>query len=151
MQKGQEKSGMGRWKYITILGWNNNKRTTILAVHRLCKELTANVGNFTVPKNQWLVIQSTNRNEYSHRVVIGDLITEVNKFRQDWNDILMTMDGDDNFRLAKKETAKLCWMCKLSDPFYHRHGASNNERSYIRGSHMNDFILCTFDILDQVL
>ena len=40
-------------------------------------------------------------------------------------------------------------MCKLTDPFHHKHGTGNNDRSYLKGSDCIDFLLCAYNILTQ--
>ena len=57
----------------------------------------------TVLKQQWLLMQSPNRNDHLHKVEIDNLIIEVNKFHQDGHKIIVTMDGNEAFLQRKEE------------------------------------------------
>ena len=60
LQKGQDLSGMGRWTFLTILG-KNNSRTIIFTMYRPCKGQIETVGDTTITKQQWLIMQHTKR------------------------------------------------------------------------------------------
>ena len=56
INKGQDKSGLGRWTFTTILGENNNKTIIFNAYHpgNTAVEL---VRNSTVIKQQWILLK----------------------------------------------------------------------------------------------
>ena len=71
--KSEDPSGMGRWITLTVLG-KNNKRTTIIIMHRPCNVKIDNAGITIVLKHQWLIMQKSNRYEHPHKVIITDAI-----------------------------------------------------------------------------
>ena len=78
LKKRNDKSGIGRWTFITILG-KNNERTYIFTVYRPCKGAIPSAGDSALIKQHWLVMQSTNRNDHSHKTAIYNFIIEVKK------------------------------------------------------------------------
>ena len=48
----------------------NNKRTTIITMYRPCKVKIENAGITTVIKQQWLIMQKSNRYEHPHKAII---------------------------------------------------------------------------------
>ena len=147
--KSEDPAGMGRWSTLTVLG-KNNKRTTIITMYRPCKVKIENAGITTVVKQQWLIMQKSNRYEHPHKATITDAIKEIKKFQKDGHEIILLIDGNEAFTNAKGGIAKLCKECKLYDPFSHRHNEQQNSKSYIRGSDKIDFIFCSYNILKAV-
>ena len=78
LQKGQDSSGMGSWTYLTILG-KCNRGTTIFTIYRPFKGIIASMGDSTVIKQQWLVMQHTKRKDRPHKAVILDIIFATKK------------------------------------------------------------------------
>ena len=81
INKGQDNSGLGRWIFTTILGRNNNK-TTILNVYCPGNKAIGLVGNSTIIKQQWVLLQQLNRKEHPHNVIINDLIKAIKDQQQ---------------------------------------------------------------------
>ena len=70
------KLGLGCWTFTTLLGRNNNK-TTIFNVHRPINTAVELVGNSTLIKQQWIILNQLNRKGHPHDVIINDLIQAI--------------------------------------------------------------------------
>ena len=48
-------------------------------------------------KQQWLIIQQSNRHEQSHKAAITDVIKEIKKFKNEGHKIIVSIDGNETF------------------------------------------------------
>ena len=110
--KSEDPSGMGRWSTLAVLG-KNIKRTTIITMYRPCNVMIENVGVTTVIKQQWLIMQKSNRYEHPHKAIITDTIKEIKKIQKEGHEIICLIDGNELFTNAKGGIAKMCKECKL--------------------------------------
>ena len=78
LQKGQDPPGMGLCTFITILGKHNN-RTTVFTMYRPCKRHIETIGDTTIIKQKWLVMQQTKRKDYLRNVTVTDIIIAIKK------------------------------------------------------------------------
>ena len=150
LQKGQDPSGMGRWTFITILG-KNNTRTSIFTMYRPCKGNIATIGDTTIIKQQWLVMQQTQRKEHPRDAAITDIIIAINKKRNNNHNIVLAIDSNVPFFNSSGGIARICRECQLFDPLDHKHGNSCDSKSFLRGSDRIDFLLCSFAILTTII
>ena len=65
--------GLGCWAFTTLLGRNNNK-TAIFNVYRPVNTVVELVGNSTLIKQQWIILNQLNRKGHPHDVIINNLI-----------------------------------------------------------------------------
>ena len=127
--KSEEPAGMGRWSTLTVLG-KNNKRITIITMYRPRNVKIENAGITTLIKQQWLIMQKSNRYEQSHKKIITDTIKEIKKFQKEGHDIILSIDGNELFTNAKGGIEKMYKECKLYDRFSRRHNDQQNSKSY---------------------
>ena len=127
--KGNDPWGMGRWTNFTILG-KDLKQTSIFSVYRACNISIETAGNTTIVKQQWLLMQRTNRQQHPHKATIDDLIIEIKKKQKKGHEIIITMDGNEDFTSSKGGIAKLCRECKLYDVFGQRFKNSKLPNNY---------------------
>ena len=81
-----------------------------------CKAIMGdNVGVIAV-KQQWLIMQKSNRNEHPHKAAINNVIKEIKKIQQEEHEIISSIDGNEDFTQAKGEIAKMCRAFNLYDP-----------------------------------
>ena len=76
--KGQDPWGMGRCTNFTILG-KDFQQTSIFNVYRVCNTSIESARSTTIVKQQWLLMQRTNRQQHPHKATIDDLIVEIKK------------------------------------------------------------------------
>ena len=119
-------------------------------MYRPCNVKIENAGITTVIKQQWLIMQKSNRYEHPHKTIITDTINEIKKFQKEGHDIILSIDGKESFINAKGGIEKMCKEYKLYDPFSHRHNDQQNSKSYIRGSDKIEFMFCSYNILIAV-
>ena len=131
LQKGQYPSGMGRWTFLTILG-KNNSRTTIFTMYRPCKGQIETVGDTTIIKQQWSIMQQTKRKEHPRQAAIADIIIAINKKQEENHKIVLAMDGNEPFLNASGGIAKICRECRLFDPLNHRYGSECDSKSFLK-------------------
>ena len=94
----------------------NNERTIIITRYIPCKVNTADVIITIVVKQQWLIIQQSNRHEQSHKAAITDVIKEIKKFKNEGHKIIVSIDGNETFTQTQGVIAKLCRECKCTIP-----------------------------------
>ena len=99
----------------------NNTRTSIFTIYRLCKGNIATVGDTTIIKQQWLVMQQTQRKEHPRDAAITDIIIAINKKRNEDHNIVLAIDGNEPYFNSSGGIARICRECKLFDPLYHKH------------------------------
>ena len=150
IQKGKDPSGMGRWTYATILG-RNNKKTTVFNVYRPGKMKVEDAGSSTVIKQQWIMMQQQGRDEHPHNATLKDLIKAIQQKQKHNHEIIVTIDGNEPFLSSMGGMATLCRICKLHDPFTHRHGDAVEGPSHINGSHRIDYIFVSLNIIESIL
>ena len=150
LQKGHDPPGMKRWTFITILG-RNNTRTLIFTMYRPCKGNIATVGDTTIIKQQWLVMQQTPRKEHPRDATITDIIIAINKKRKEDHNIVLAIDGNKPFFNSSRGIARICRECKLFDPLDYKHGNAFDSKLFLRGSDRSDFIFCSLAILTTTL
>ena len=78
---------MGRCSTPTVLG-KNNTRTTIITIYRPCNVKIENAGITTVIKQQWLIMQKSNRYEHPYKAIITDAIKKIKKFKKERHEII---------------------------------------------------------------
>ena len=147
--KVQDPWGMKRWANFTILG-EDLRQTSILNVYRVCNTSIETAGSTTIVKQQWLLMQRTNRQEHPYKATIDDLIVEIKKKQQNKHEIIVTMDGIKEFSSSKRGITKLCRECKLYDVFSQRFKNVKLPNTHIRGSKRIYYILYSFNILTAI-
>ena len=114
--KGQDPWGMGRWTNFTILG-KYLRQTSVFNVYRVCNTSIRATECTTIVKQQWLLIQWTNRKQHPHKAIIDDLIVEIKKKQENRHEIIVTMDDNEDFTSSKGGIEKIWRECKLHDVF----------------------------------
>ena len=147
--KGQDPWGMGRWTNLTILG-KDLQQTSIFNVYRACNTPIESAGSTTIVKQQWLLMQKTNRQQHPHKATIDDLIIEIKKKQKSKHEIIITMDGNEEFTSSKGGIAKLCRECKIYDVFSQRFKNNKLPNTHIKGLKRIDYILCSFNISKSI-
>ena len=95
-------------------------------------------------------MQRTNRQQHPHKATIDDLIVEIKKKQKNRHEIIITMDGNEEFSSSKGGIAKLCRECKLYDVFSQRFKNAKLPNTHIKESKRVDYILCSFNILKTI-
>ena len=80
------------------------------------------------------------RDEHPHRTTLIDLRKAIKQKQKHNHEIIVTIDGNELFLSSTGGMAKMCRVCKLYDPFTHRHRDVVEGSSYINGSHRFDYI-----------
>ena len=76
--KGQNPWGMGRWTNIPILG-KELQQTSLFNVYSVCNTSIESAGSTNVVKQQWRLMQRTNRQQHPHKEAIDNLIVEIKR------------------------------------------------------------------------
>ena len=95
-------------------------------------------------------MQRTNRQQYSHKTTINDLIVEIKNKQKNGHKIIVTMDGNEEFSSSLGGIAKLCREFKLYDAFSQRFKNAKLPNTHIKGSKRIDYILYSFNILKAI-
>ena len=95
-------------------------------------------------------MQRTNREQYPHKATIDDLIIEIKKKQKNRHEIIITMDGKEEFTSSKGGIAKICRECKIYDVFSQRFKNNKLSNTHIKWSKRIDYILCSFNILKSI-
>ena len=120
-------------------------------MYKPCKENIATVGDTTIIKQQWLVMNQTQRKEHSRDAAIIDIIIAINNKRNDDHNIVLAIDGNEPFFNSSGDIAIICRECKLFDALDHKHCNECDSSSFLRGSERIEFSLCSLAILTTVL
>ena len=105
--KRQDPWGIGRWTNFTIFG-KDLQQTSIFNVYRVYNTSIKNAGSTTIVKQQWLLMQRTNRQQHPHKATIDDLIVETKKKQENKYEIIITMEGIEECSSSKGDIAKFC-------------------------------------------
>ena len=146
INKEQEKSGLRRWTFTTIL-WRNNNKTTIFDVYRPGSKAIELVGNSTVINQQWVLLQQFNRKEYPCDIIINDIVKAVKQKQQHNHDIILIINSNETITLSSGGIAKVFRECRLFDPLHQQHGETIEGPSHINRSERIDFIFVTAKLL----
>ena len=130
INKGEDPSGLGRWTFMTLFG-KKNSRTTIFNMYRQFDSPIYSVGEATVIKQQWLLLQEQRKDIHPHNAAIIDIIEAIKKKQKEGHEVLIALDGNEKFIQYKGGIARLCHECKLHDPFTHLHGKECKTNSQI--------------------
>ena len=97
---------LGRWIFTTILGRNNNKKS-IFNVYHPGNATIELVGNSTVIKQQWVLLQQLNQKGHPRDIIIDDLIKDIKEKQQHNHDIILTIDGNEIFTSLSRGITKV--------------------------------------------
>ena len=120
-------------------------------MYRPCKGQRETVGDTTIIKQQWLIIQQTKIKNHPREAAITDIIIVINKKQKENHNIVLAIDGDEPFINDSGGIARICRKCKSFDPLSHRHESECDSKSFLKGSNRIDFFLCSLNILTTVL
>ena len=116
-----------------------------------CKGNIETVGDTTIIKQQWLVMQQTKRKDHSRNAVVTAIIIALNKKRNEGHHIVLAIDGNEPFINVSEGISRICRECKLFDQLDHKHENASDLKSVLRGSDRIDFLLCLLAILITIL
>ena len=102
INKGEDPSGLGRWTFMTLFG-KKNSRTTIFNIYRQFDSPIYSVGEATVIKQQWLLLQEQRKDIHPHKAAIIDIIEAIKKKQKEGHEVLIALDGNENSYNTKGE------------------------------------------------
>ena len=85
-------------------------------MYRPCKRQIETMGDRTIIKQQWLIMQQTKRKNHPRQTAVTYIIIAINKKEKENHNVVLAMDGNEPFTNASGGIARICRECKLFDP-----------------------------------
>jgi hypothetical protein len=145
-----DKSGLGRWSLLTIMG-RSNRKVTFLTAYRV--DGTRNTkGPFTAYSQQLYLLEEKDApNTDPIEAFYNDLRSIVTELTRNDHEIVIMIDANSCLEDNKSKFSKWVSELHLIDPLTARHGTERQPATFQGGKHRIDYFLMTQEIYNYVI
>jgi len=131
---------LGRWSYLEFVG-KNDKRLIVLSAYRVCPQLFDATSLTATAQQTRLLLQQGVRNPNPRQQFVSDLISQIQRWRDQHKEVLIGMDANENVSDSASQIARIFDETDLIDMHHHRYPTRPKPATYQRGSNPIDMMI----------